>query len=243
MYRDTNAVNKRGLDLFSNSAHNIFIDLASTGGFVLFLSYLSIIGAVAISVFRVFKRNINVSFEYKTLIILWAAFNLQTVININVPSLGIWGWIFSGLLLAYKDTGRFDKSVRKRQVKRVSQSFILNGIVYSMFCAALVSPLIIRDVKLADSLSRNEIPKISHALLTYPRDADEMAGVAIAYEKLGRGREALDLAKYAIFENPNSARAWRVIYESAVSNSFEKDRAQIALKSLDPFYFQVSTSP
>jgi hypothetical protein len=102
----------------------------------------------------------------------------------------------------------------------------------------LVSPLINRDVKLANALSGNQIPDISHALLIYPRDADQMAGVAIVYEKLGRGKEALELAKCAILENPNSPRAWRVILESEEANQMDKGRASLDLKILDPFYSQ-----
>jgi O-antigen ligase len=100
MYRDTIAANRRGLDVFSNSAHNIFIDLAATGGIVLLLSYLSIVGLVVFSVLRTFKSSTDVSLEFKILVILWIAFNMQTLISINVPSLAIWGWIFSGLILA-----------------------------------------------------------------------------------------------------------------------------------------------
>jgi len=237
MYRDNIAANRRGLDVFSNSAHNIFIDLAATGGIVLLLGYLSLIGIVAFSVARAFKSSSVVSLEYKILVILWVAFNLQTVISINVPSLAIWGWIFSGLILAYENVRNPIKTLQRVQKKGLQKSSVTTSTVCCLFCIALVAPLINRDVKLADALSKNQISEISHALLINPKDADQIAGVAIAYEKLGRSNEALALARSAISENPNSPRAWKIILESREASLLDKDRAKIALLRLDPYFF------
>ena len=236
MYRDTIAANRRGLDVVSNSAHNIFIDLAAAGGIVLLLSYLSIIGIVGFSVLRTLESGTNVSLEYKILVVLWVAFNLQTVISINVPSLAIWGWICSGLILAYKNVDTQLKTHQKMQRKRRQIGFMFTSAAYCLLCILLVAPLINRDVELADALSRNQAPEITHALLIDPKDADQMAAVAIAYGKLGWGKEALELAKRAILENPNSPRAWKVILENQEANQMEKDKARLALGRLDPLF-------
>jgi hypothetical protein len=163
---------------------------------------------------------------------------MQTLISINVPSLAIWGWIFSGLILAYEDMDAPIENLQGVQKRKLQKSFRFSSMVCCFCCMVLVSPLINRDVKLANALSGNQIPDISHALLIYPRDADQMAGAAIVYEKLGRGKEALELAKCAILENPNSPRAWRVILESEEANQMDKGRASLDLKILDPFYSQ-----
>ena len=232
MYRDTIAANRRGLEVFSNSAHNILIDLAATGGIILLLGYVSIVGIVLFSVFKAFKGSRKVSLEYKILVILWVAFNLQTMLSINVPSLAIWGWIFSGLIITYEKMAKPDETYRKRQQKGYITIVSISCILF----LGLVTPLINRDVKLANAIATNMISEISLVLMSFPKDADQTAVVAEAYRKLGRDKEALELAKSAISENPNSPRAWKIILESREASLVDKDRAKIALLRLDPYF-------
>jgi tetratricopeptide (TPR) repeat protein len=136
------------------------------------------------------------------------------------------------LILAYEDRARSTESLGKRQQRSYFLTFSLSCVV----CLSLVAPLISRDFKLAKALAANRIPAISTALMTFPKDADQIALVAEAYEKLGRDKEALELAKSAISENPNSPRSWRIIFESQEANQVDKDLAKIALRRLDPFF-------
>jgi O-antigen ligase len=239
MYRDAAAANRRGLDIYSNSAHNLFIDLAATGGVILLLGYLLVLGLVSLSIFRTFRVSSKIPFEYKILVILWLAFNLQTLISINVAGLAVWGWIFSGLILAYRNEGNYSEALSVRHRAREK-----NYTFVSSVCCAVgiifVSPLISRDVKLNDALSKNDIKGITQAVLTFPRDADQIAQIADAFSKANLGQESLELAKQAIDENSNSSLAWRVIVRSSLANQVEKDQAVKALTVLDPFYAATS---
>lgn len=233
MYRDNIAANRRGLDVFSNSAHNIFIDLAATGGILLALSYVLILGIVLLSILRVVKSSKGVSFEYKVSVILWVAFNLQTLISLNVPSLAIWGWILSGLIVAYEKEVSPTQFLGRMQGGKQQKRFIKAASITCVLCVALVAPLVSRDVRLANALAANDIPEISRVLLSFPKDADQIVGIAIAYEKLGLGKESLELAKSAISENPHSARAWKVVYTNQFSSLTEKEKAKRTLRVLD----------
>jgi hypothetical protein len=222
--------------LIDPTLHNLFIDLAATGGIFLLLGYLSILGLVLFSILKAFRSSAKLPLDYKVLVTLWAAFNLQTMISINVPSLAIWGWIFSGLILSYEIEGGTYESIGRKLWRKNSKEFSLLTTTCCSICVFLVAPLVSRDVALANAFTSNKIPEISRALLTFPRDADQMAGVAIAYEKLGRNKESLELAKQAVIFNPNSVRAWQVIFSCPLSNPFDKARAKRALGLLDPIY-------
>jgi hypothetical protein len=174
--------------------------------------------------------------EFKVLVTLWLAFNLQTLISINVSSLAVWGWIFSGILLSYGKEEVSSKSLSKANFEAKSTRTKFLTPVTCLICTILVGPLIGRDVMLANSFATNNIQQITQAVSTFPRDADQMAGVAIAYEKHGLSMESLLLAKSAISENPNSLRAWQVIFGSPVASRVEKDRAKKALGGLDPLF-------
>ena len=235
MYRDTTATNRRGLDVFSNSAHNLFIDLAATGGIILLAGYLLILGLVSFSILQAHRAGSVLTLEYKILVVLWLAFNLQSVISINVPALAIWGWIFSGLILGYRNDGKYSQMLNKGGRKKDS-SYPIIASVCCAICVAFVSPLISRDVKLNDALKRNDSRAITQAILSFPRDADQIAQMAMAFKKADLGKESLRLARKAISENFNSPRAWQVVLESPMTNPDDKDKAIEVLKILDPFY-------
>jgi O-antigen ligase len=235
MHRDTTAANRRGLDIFSNSAHNLFIDLAATGGIILLLGYMLILGLASLSIFTSFWSGFKLTFEYKVLIILWLAFNLQTLISVNVPALAVWGWIFSGLILAYGNETKYSEVLSTRRGKK-GKGYLIISSVCCAISVAFVSPLISRDAKLKDALSMNDPLRVTQVILTFPRDADQIAQMAMAFENAGLSKESLELAKGAVRENSKSSRAWQVIAKSSLATQVERDQAMRALNVLDPFY-------
>jgi hypothetical protein len=234
MYRDSSAANRRGLDMVSNSAHNLLIDLAATGGLILALGYLAILGVVGFTILKEIRRSPRVSLEFKFLVVLWLAFNLQTLISINVPGLAIWGWIFSGLLLGYDSGGDSYSSLATRKSPKTSGRLSVQTLVCVSCCILLVSPLVVRDIKLANAFAKDGSQEISRAVLIFPRDVDLISGVAIALGKIGQDRQSLALAKLAVAENSNFAKAWQVILGSPEASVSEKNRARKNLIRLDP---------
>lgn len=236
MYRDATAANRRDVNVVSNTAHNLFIDLAATGGIFLIVGYLLIIGLIGFRILARFNRPEKVELEYKVLVVLWIAFNLQTIISINVPSLAIWGFMFSGLLLITENQTIKHRDLSGKKAKDAQRKFFVLSTVCCLLFISILAPLVSRDVKLAKVLRENDIPGITEALLSFPRDADQITGIALAYEKLGRSTEALTLAQKSLLENPNSARSWQVVFNSPVASSADKIKARESLEKLDPYY-------
>jgi O-antigen ligase len=236
MYRDVAAANRRGLDSFSNSAHNLFIDLAACGGLVLLIGYLSFLGLVCFVLVKKFRGSTAIPKDYKLLVTLWGAFNLQTLISVNVPGLAIWGSVFSGLILSYDKEGATYLGPGRRIGNGFPKDTSLLATIFVFGCLLLVMPLVNRDTKLAYAFKTNNIPAISKAISLFPRDADQMAGVALAYETLGRNKDSLKLAKKAVLENRNCTRAWKIIFESSLATDPEKKRAEKNIRRLDPFF-------
>ena len=237
IFRDSTAANRRGLDVVSNSAHNLFIDLAATGGLALLLSYIAILVLVTGSMIKTFRSNVLVSNDYKVLVILWLAFNLQALISVNVSGLAVWGWVFSGLMLSFgkSSNSRTQKHRSSSKVPNTSSkgTWVLVGALLS--CALLVAPLVKRDRNLAIALSENQIPEITDAVTSFPRNSGQIAAVASAYIKVGSYKESLGLARVAVSENPNAISAWRMILENPLSSQSQKVQAAKAMKALEPF--------
>lgn len=236
MYRDEIAAHRRGLDVFSNSAHNLLIDLAATGGIFLLVSYLGLLGLVLLKIYKEIKHTPKSNQDFNLLIVLWMMFNLQTLISINVPSLAIWGWIFSGLIIAYKSEVEPNMRFDKKQIKRLRNQQALANLLCCILTISSVFPLLNRDLKFLHALTNNDFQETARVVSRFPRDSDQIARLAESFQKVGRGKESLALAKLAVLENHNTSRAWKLIYTNEYSSFSDKARAKNALIKLDPYY-------
>jgi O-antigen ligase len=101
-YRDTvsqSGIEGRGADTFSNSAHNVFLDIASSGGLLLLVPYCALI---VLSVFYFIRSLRNKSLKSESISLfsaLWFAYLLQSIISVQFVTLAFWGWVCLGLIL------------------------------------------------------------------------------------------------------------------------------------------------
>ena len=236
MYRDELSAHRRGLEIVSNSAHNLLIDLSATGGVVLLIAYLILIIIMILKIVNMSKPSEGLTPDSKLLIILWVLFNLQTLISINIPSLAVWGWIISGLIFSYDKFSNSTKNGDQRFDKRLKNTQLRIKLSCSTLLILIMFPLVSRDIKFSTALSKNDITEIASVAAIFPRDSNQISSVAKAFEKIGRNKQAFELAKIAVQENLHSSIAWQIIYESEYANLSEKVEAKKALIKLDPYY-------
>jgi O-antigen ligase len=235
-YRDFTAATRRTTGSFPNSAHNLLLDLASTGGFLLVVSYLAIVSFVAIVVIKKFRRHEVESRYYKLLVVIWLAFNFQTLISINVSSLAIWGWIISGLLVANQSVSNKIHDLRRdRQhafgVRTISKFFIL----FIIFILPMI-PILNRDIRLLESSKLGDVASVSRSVLLFPRDSEQLNAISEACNSIGLQDCAFHMATQAVKENKQSFRGWEILSRSSISTSGQRKFAETRLKVLDPFY-------
>lgn len=99
-YREGSYPLKYGYQITSTNAHSVPIQLMSTGGIFVFLSYLMIIGLTFYSMFWIF-RNINGVALKKYIAIFsgYISYIAQSFISIDQIALMVWGWVFSSLIV------------------------------------------------------------------------------------------------------------------------------------------------
>jgi O-antigen ligase len=99
--RTIEATLRRGPDVTSNAAHNVFLDISAYGGFPLMLIYITLVVLVMISAVKVIKRSQSFNAGFVGLVAGWVAFQAQSIISINQIGLALWGWVLSGLIIGY----------------------------------------------------------------------------------------------------------------------------------------------
>jgi len=100
-YRDATQVLRRGPGIVSNAAHNVWIQLAATGGLLLLLSYLALMVFVGWRAIVALKSHSgNKQIVVATVVGLWLTYQAQAFISIDNIGIAVWGWLFGGMIVA-----------------------------------------------------------------------------------------------------------------------------------------------
>ena len=126
-YRDTIDFEKS--QSLSNNAHNVYLQLLSTGGLILFLPYLALTLFVFFRTIK-FMRASSLKDEALSLFFsIWLGYLAQSLISIDQVSLAMWNWFLMGLLI--------------HLTKNESTSIFKEKIVRNMNRRSLLSPAIL----------------------------------------------------------------------------------------------------
>jgi O-antigen ligase len=234
-FRDVTAGQRRGLDVYSDSAHNLLIDLAATGGLLLLISYLFINVLVVISISRTMKASGQLKVEYLALPIIWLTFQIQTLISINVSSLAIWGWITVGLILSQSTVpDSITSNVGRGKVKKAKSK---NGLVAATLAIVLVLfvfPLLRSDLRLGSALKSTNSNDLISTVTSWPQSCYLMAKAEEAYSEAGAPDLALQISLKSVESNPRCFDSWRHISENPNSDADQRNQALAKMRSLDP---------
>jgi O-antigen ligase len=99
-YRDTTQVLRRGPDLVSNAAHSVPIQLASTGGILVLLTFIALTGFIlwrGVIALRTSEGSNQITVA--TIFAAWLAYEAQSFISIDNLAIAVWGYILGGAVV------------------------------------------------------------------------------------------------------------------------------------------------
>ena len=231
---------RRGPDVTSNSAHNVFLDISSNGGFLLLTTYLLIFGLILRSAIRVLKKPGEFDAVGVGLVSAWVAYVIQSVISINQLGLAIWGWVLGGAIIGY-DLYRDRPDAPRLSVKKggrpeqVPASVVLTGTL-GLVIGFIVSlwPLA-QDISFRSALESSDGAKIEAAAKQFPRNNYYYIYSAQILQENKIADKALDLTRLAIASNPRDFAAWKLLAANPKISESEKAVAIAKMRELDPF--------
>jgi O-antigen ligase len=236
-----------GPKVITNSAHNVFLDIFSYGGWPLFLSYIAILLIALASIIRVIKRSRDFDRVFVTLTVIWSTYLLQSVISINQIGLAIWGWVTSGAVIAYDiltkrstNDPEVTKSNSRQVAKHKNEAFITPNLVagLGLLVGLLIAlPPLSGDLKWKSALDSRNIVNVDAAMVpSYlnPASSFKYGSVVSLLSENGFNDAAYKYAKIAVEFNPDFSDAWRQLYSLPQSSPGEKEIALKNIKRLDP---------
>ncbi len=249
--REAKALVSPGVDVTSNTAHNVPLDMLAFGGWPLFVSYLAILTLAAISIVRIIKRRKGFDPLFTSLSAAWLGYQLQSIISINQLGLAIWGWLLSGALIAFDQADKQNETRdvgAKRSYRKVSNvsgvvSAGLLGGIGSIIGAFIAWPALNADMKWSTAQVSRDIVKFEESLkpsFSNPQNSYKYGNSIKVLEASGLTDKARQYALEAVEFNPDSYEAWKTLF--LISGSTDLDRALAIqnMKRLDPLNPDVS---
>lgn len=232
-----------GIDRVANTAHNIFLDVSSNGGFPLLFAYLLLLGLAARAAFRVYRsKGDKYDPVFVAIFSAWFAYQVQALISINQIGVGVWGWIFTGSLIGYEQAlsqSDVDQARRKRlkgQLLPAGAGLLsMVGILIGFLVAWFPVSADARYMASLKSRSLETITKSSRVLGSTAWHSEMALDTAM---RVPAPPQALQIAKYIVSKYPRDNFGWKVILLSELSTPEEKAQALSNLRKLDPYYPQ-----
>ena len=122
-YRDVAQVLRRGPNVGTNAAHNVFIQLGATAGIFVLIAYLVLVGFV-------FWRGIvglrhstgTKQILFATFFGAWLTYLAQAIISIDNIGVAIWGWVLGGAVIGLSYNQVDPEKTKQDKLKVVKSS-------------------------------------------------------------------------------------------------------------------------
>jgi O-antigen ligase len=239
--RTIEATLRRGPEVTSNAAHNVFLDISAYGGFPLALIYIALIVLVIVSGVKVVKRSQAFNAGFIGLLSAWVAFQAQSIISINQIGLAVWGWVLSGLIIGYEINTRGSDAITKEQSGKLAakSADTSAGTTIAVFIGFIIGVLVgippyVASAKYKGALETRNPTIIQQAAYIWPLDASRMIQVARTLNDNNLKENGLQVALRAVERFPENYSAWAALYDMDSASEQQKKVALAQLKRLDP---------
>jgi hypothetical protein len=242
-----------GPETVTNAAHNVPIDILAYGGWPLFLSYLFLIVLAVVAIVKVTLRNKNYDGVFIALAVAWACYQIQSIISISQIGLAVWGWVLSGVVIAYEIATRGtsisdSKPSSGKSAKQKEQIFSATAIggIGLLIGALIAVPPLSGDMKWKSALTKSDLAQIKIALTSSyltPTDMNRLLSAVSIAENSKLYDVAYEYSKKSVDFDPESFDAWRILYSITNSTPQDKVLALAKMKELDPKNPNVLNTP
>jgi O-antigen ligase len=242
--RSDSALVSPGPEVFTNTAHNVYIDYAAMGGFPLILAFLFIVLLTVRSATQFIKRRREFDPLFFAFLGAWVVYSVQALISIDQIGLAIWGWILGGLIIAYNkvDLKNTDTSQGKNQIvgkkikdtELIPASMLLSIIAGMLLGLGLIFPLYKSDLDVRKAYDSTSAELLIEAAGQWPTNTYKSANIAGLLINNNLKPQSLDVARKGLEDNPRSFDLWKLIYLNDSAPLAERKTALAKMKELDP---------
>jgi O-antigen ligase len=253
-----------GFDLTSTNAHNTFLQMFSTGGLLLGLSYLVlVISTLVVGLKLVKDSDSNQRVLSLGLLSAWLAFQAQSIISIDNIGISVWGWLLTGAIFGLVSRKELQKNLiepskSSRMIRNqinvlpflISTVVLIPALILSVLLMRIESnTFMARNVLENYAGQANKASAISQQLLrlldqhsSYVLDnkiADPNYKIQTAYDLFNSGKqqESIRIANELVKSNPRNLYALDAValLSRELKDPTTEIQARKSIEKLDPW--------
>jgi O-antigen ligase len=241
-FRSTSAV-EFNKSLSSDTAHNVALDIGSSGGLPLLLLYLGFVVLTMFSIYKILSRAKEFDAVLVSLIAGWVAYTVQSLISVNQIGVGVWGWILSGLVIGYEINSR-----EKPTLGRAGNFSAGNGAItelkpkqiLSVFIAITVGfgvslPPYVAATRFYNVLQSGNYELLIDSSFIKPNDRTRYFYAAQILAENKKELEAVEILRRATVLYPDYYQLWGLWASLPSASTQEIAQAKAEIRRLDPF--------
>ena len=224
----------------SNTAHNVYLDLASNGGLPMLIVILVLTGLTLWRAINHLRAMQNFDPFYVAIFTAWLGYQAQSIVSINQLGIAVWGWALSGILLGYPVVILYSQGKKPVQEnskpKRLAKSKIQWAApVLSLLVGSLLAfPPYLADHQYRIAAASRDGNKVMASIKSYPESTGRTLQAASAFASSKLYPQALELAKHVTDVNPREYNAWMLISQITVPTSADHVNAIAKMQYLNP---------
>lgn len=242
--RDLHALELPGVNTVVNTAHNVPLDIFASGGWPLFVSYISLLVYTVLKIIKLSKIIKSYDPIFVGLVSAWSTYQLQSIISINQIGLAIWGWSLSGLIIGYEfvlkrealANGEANKTRPKPGKTKVVSSSMFAGV--GLLVGALISvPPLNADLRWRTAQVSRDATQLENSLkpsYLNPQNTFKYLNTIQVFEENNLNDLSHRYALNAVQFNPESYDSWKFLFLIKGSSDAERADALSNMKRLDP---------
>jgi O-antigen ligase len=229
--RDLVTALRPGSDAMTDSAHNVFLDISSGGGFPLLIVYVFLVGLTFFSAIKVIRRSTGFDVGFAAVLGAWVAYLAQSVISINQLGLAVWGWVLMGTIIGYEINTR-----EKIEVESARSAYPTVAIGLGLIIGLGVGlPLMVADATFRSTVKAGDVLKIEASVRQWPQSVVRMTLAAQILREGNLPERSIVIAREAVEFNPMNFEAWKELSLQPNATESERKQALETMKKLDPF--------
>lgn len=230
--RTSESIKILGPNDFAENAHNIFIDIAASGGTILIVTYILLNAYILKCAIHIIRHTKKFDSNIAAVCGAWIAFNVQSVISINQLGLSIWGWILGGSIIGYRLKLQEVSNMTKQPKVKPKFSFIWStGLILGIIL--VIFPLK-NSYGYRLAIENQDLLGLKKTALSKPYNAQLMTATVPVFVSNNLPDTALEIALAATKAFPDYFAAWYEFSKIPKISIEELNQANLEMVRLNP---------
>ena len=244
--RDADALITPGAVVTTNVAHNVYIDFASNGGFLLLFAFSALFGATFYYSLKALRKLRNFDALFISCLGVWTVYLITAFFSIDQLGLAVWGWVVGGALIGISknilgadetsgDKGKKISAIEKSKIiERNATNALIPQLLLFLIFVGSVTPAFKGDLDWAQARRSGQAQVIAEQVVKWPQDEIRYSNAMYSFLKSGLEGQAVPLTLEGLQMFPRSSVLWNYLYQNPKTPVEQRNRAREKLLELDP---------